>query len=258
MRHAAQVLGFVGLLSIAAGVPARADVVLSGPDINDGGYSTAQLQNIAVPGDTYSSGGLTGLSLWGLLGRNSNGIQVSTPAGGNGKNAILRYYLIGTDVSGNRSTVSLGEIDPNFGGTAATPAFVAFQQTGGALLPSPELIVPGGAGRNLTTLASLQLMSVPAGPTVSQPASSTGVQLLGHVTHPGSYDLSKLQLLPVTHETVSGDNYTDVALWNFLDPNTAPVTSLIVVTRGSDNYEVVLSLAELDPAFGGNPQDLLP
>jgi hypothetical protein len=37
MRHAAQVLGLVGLLSIAAGVPARADVVLSGPDTNDGG-----------------------------------------------------------------------------------------------------------------------------------------------------------------------------------------------------------------------------
>lgn len=60
MRHAAQVLS--RLSSIAAGVPARADVVLSGPDTNDGGYSTAQLQNIAMLGDTYSSGGLTGVS----------------------------------------------------------------------------------------------------------------------------------------------------------------------------------------------------
>ena len=32
----------------------------------------------------------------------------------------------------------------------------------------------------------------------------------------------------------------------------------MVITQGTDGYEVVLSLAELDPALGGNPNDLLP
>jgi len=48
-----------------------------------------------------------------------------------------------------------------------------------------------------------------------------------------------------------------VPLWTFLNPK-GSATSQIVVTQGSDGYEVVLSLAEIDPALGGNPGDLLP
>jgi hypothetical protein len=259
MARVARFFGIAGLFALAAGGTAHAgDMLLSGPDTNDGNYSSAVLQSLANGSDTVSSGGLTGISLWGLLGGNANGIQVSTPAGDNGKNAILRYYLVGADSGGNHSVVSIGEIDPNFGGTAATPAFVAFQQTGGALLTTPELIVPGGAGRNLTTLTSLQLASAAAGATVAQPQPSTAVKLTGNVAHPGSYNLAQLQALPVTQETVSGDNYTGVALWTFLASKATPVTDQIVVTRGTDNYEVVLSLAELDPALGGNPLNLLP
>lgn len=258
MTRAVRVLAMIGMLTTGASGMAWADVDLSGPDTNDGLYSTAALQGIANASDTVSSGGLTGISLWGLLGGPSNDIEVSTPASDNGKNAILRYYLVGTDVSGGQSVVSIGEIDPNFGGTAALAPFAAFKQTGGALLPSPELIVPGGAGRNLTTLTALRLLSAPAGPTAPENVQSTSVQLSGNVTHPGSYNLSHLQSLPVTNETVSGDDYTGVALWTFLDTDAASVTSQIVITRGTDDYEVVLSLAELDPALGGNPEDLLP
>ncbi len=119
--------------------------------------------------------------------------------------------------------------------------------------------MPGTApSRNLTTLTSLQLASAAAGATVAQPQPSTAVKLTGNVAHPGSYNLAQLQALPVTQETVSGDNYTGVALWTFLASKATPVTDQIVVTRGTDNYEVVLSLAELDPALGGNPLNLLP
>jgi hypothetical protein len=89
---------------------------------------------------------------------------------------------------------------------------------------------------------------------------STSVNLSGLVNHPGSYNLSKLQtgFTPVS-ETVSGDKYTGIPLWTFISPsNLSNVTSQIVITSGTDGYEVVLSLAELDPSLGGNSANLLP
>jgi hypothetical protein len=259
----------MGLLAAGAVGQARADVVLSGPDANNGSYSTTALSTVATGGDTFSSGGLTGISLWGLLGgANSSSstsptygaITTSTPSGDNAKNAILRYYLLATGTGGQQSVVSLGEIDPNFGGTAAIPAFVAFKNMG-ALLPTPQLIVPGAPGRDVSNLTSLQLLAVPALPAVpiAPGGVSTVVQLSGNVKRPGSYKLSALQndFTPVT-ETVSGDSYTGVPLWTFLNTSDNDSAKQIVITQATDGYEVVLSLAELDPSLGGNPMDLLP
>jgi hypothetical protein len=82
--------------------------------------------------------------------------------------------------------------------------------------------------------------------------------LSGLTSRAGSYDLAALQSLPVTTVTVSGTTYTGTSLWDFIDPSsTSDSTSLFVVTRGTDGYTVVLSLAELDPALGGNSADLL-
>ncbi len=152
MKQAIQTAAAIGALMAAMNGQARADLVLSGPDSSDGTYSTAGLSAVATGGDTVSSGGVTGISLWGLLG-GTNACSVkhrpsmatspaSTPAGDNDKNAILRYYLLATSAGGQQSVVSLGEIDPNFGGTAATRAFIAFQNTGSTLLTAPDLIVP--------------------------------------------------------------------------------------------------------------------
>ncbi len=126
--------------------------VLSGPDSNDGTYSTSQLAGTATGTDTVSSGGYTGISVWGLLGGSTTGsttlngdgsttityggITTNTPAGDNTNNPILRYYLVGIGAGGQQSVVSLGEIDPFFGGTSATPAFIAYQNTGSGLLAS--------------------------------------------------------------------------------------------------------------------------
>ena len=269
MAHLIRTLAIVGAIAAGLGSEAQADVSLSGPDSNDGTYSSSSLSALATSSDTVtdSGTGLTGFSVWGLLGGAAasgpssptyGAITTSTSAGDNGKNAILRYYLLATGAGGAQSVVSLGEIDPSFGGTASTPAFIAFQATGGGLLGAPELIVPGAFGRDVTGLTSLQLLAVSALPT-SAGGQSTSVTLSGNVTNPGSYSLSQLQaaFTPV-HETVSGDTYTGVPLWTFIDPSNSNITNQIVVTQGTDGYEVVLSLAELDPALGGNPNDLLP
>lgn len=264
------------LLSLAVGGPANADMVLSGPDSNAGTYSTANLATFASANPTAAvtdaATGLSGVSIWGLLGGANassptspiyGALTTNTPAGDNGKNAILRYYLVGTDASGNQSVVSLGEVDPAFGGTGATKDYIAYQVTGGSNLTAPELIIPGAPGRDLTTLTKLQILSVPAQPG-SPPApggQSSSVQLSGASANVGSYNAATLASTfapSIVTELVSGDTYTGVPLWTFLSPTDASTLTQIVITQGTDGYEVALSLAELDPALGGNPNDLLP
>jgi hypothetical protein len=270
VKQSLRTTAVLGLLLAVMGGQARADVLLSGPDSNDGSYSTSTLSGVAAPTDTVNSGGLTGISLWGLLGGANSAsptspiygdITTSTPSGDNGKNAIFRYYLLATGLGGQQSIVSLGEIDPNFGGTAAVAPFVAFQTTGSGLLASPELIVPGAAGaanRDLLGLTSLQLLSVPALPPGTGLPSSA-VQLSGAVTNPGSYNQTALQtnFTPVA-ETVGTDTYTGVPLYTFLNPSNSDSANQLVVVQATDGYELVTSLAELDPAFGGSLSDLLP
>jgi hypothetical protein len=83
--------------------------------------------------------------------------------------------------------------------------------------------------------------------------------LSGAVADPGNDTLSDLRndFAPV-QEVVGADTYTGVPLWTFIGANENAVADQVVVTQGTDGYEVVLSLAELDPALGGNPVDLLP
>lgn len=253
----------VATLTTLAFGSARADLVLSGPDSNAGTYSTSALAAIATPADSVSASGLTGISMWGLLGGANassstspvyGSITTSTPTGDNGKNSILRYYVLATTSSGAQAAVSLGQIDPNFGGTAATPAFLAYQATGGSLLGAPSLVL--SSGQTLSNVTSLQLLSVAALPGGGSGASAS-VALSGNVANPGSYTLANLtnDFAPVS-ETVSGDTYTGTSLWTFIDA-LAPTTPQLVVTQGTDGYEVVLSLAELDPTAGGNSGNLL-
>jgi hypothetical protein len=266
VRKSLWVIAVIGSVMSLAGGAARADVMLSGPDGNDGSYSTAALAGLANVSDTVGYGGLTGISLWGLLGGADassptapiyGAITTSTPPGDNGKNAILRYYLVAAGGNGAQSVVSLGEIDPSFGGTAPVSAFVAFAGAGNALLAAPQLVVPGMTARDVSNLASLRLLAAPALPAASGGVSSI-IALSGQVSRPGSYSLKDLQsdFAPV-QETVSGDAYTGVPLWTFLDAG-GDVIDGIVTTAGTDGYEVVLALAELDPALGGNPGDFLP
>lgn len=270
MKRIAPIIAGAGLFVAAAVGTARANVVLSGPDANAGTYSTTTLAAAANVADVVKFGGLTGISVWGLLGGAPSssptapvygGITTTTPIGDNAKNAILRYYLVATGAGGQQSVLSLGEIDPSFGGGTSVNAFVAYQATGGSPLAAPSLIVPGQPGRNVSDVTSLQILSVPALPSGGG-GTSTSVQLSGKVTAPGSYTLAMLQNnftpaalnVPVTGGT---DVYTGVPLWNFLNA-TGSSNDQIVITQATDGYEVVLALGELDPSDGGNPNDLLP
>src|SRR5580698_9706773 len=58
MHQSLRIMAVFGALTAATAGQVRADVLLSGPDSNDGSYSTAQLSSAATSGDTVSSGGL--------------------------------------------------------------------------------------------------------------------------------------------------------------------------------------------------------
>jgi hypothetical protein len=124
MKRAFWTMTVAGALAVAVGAAARANVALTGPDANDGSYSTAALQAFAGA-NTADSAGLTGISPWAFLGgaNASNNtspfygaVTTSTAPGMNAKNSILRYYLVATNATGLQSVVSMGEVSPMFGG----------------------------------------------------------------------------------------------------------------------------------------------
>ena len=230
---------------------------VDGVPVGAGTYTLSQLATTGGAVGSVTSNDLTGVPLWALLGGNSAGgsdVVTATPTDDNGKNAILRSYVLATSVSGAQSIVSLGEIDPFFGGTGSVPAFIAYSGTDG----KPELVFPGAtvSGRNVADLESLQILAAPALPSGSG-GPSAAVSLSGNVAQPGNYTLAALQALPSTSETVSGDTYTGVPLWTFLNPTGSNVLNQYVLASGTDGYEVLFSLAELDPALGA-PLDLVP
>src|SRR5215472_19042238 len=154
------VVGFLALAlaigTLCAPQVATADAVitLAGPTANAGtiDLSTADGEY----GGLITAGGVTGYSLWGLLGganaSNPNSpiygaITTSTPPGFNGKNAILRYFVLATGINGSQSLISLGEIDPNFSGSA-TPDLVTFSGSTASL----AFTWPGAAGRDISNL----------------------------------------------------------------------------------------------------------
>src|SRR5882724_6578007 len=105
-----------GMMWASCAAMADAIVTLSEPTSNAGiiDLSTAPPTQY---GGLVTVGSVTGYSLWGLLGganaSNPNSpiygaITTTTPAGDNGRNAILRYYVLATGISGSRSLISLG------------------------------------------------------------------------------------------------------------------------------------------------------
>src|SRR5271169_3821554 len=228
---------------ICAPYPATADAIitLTGPTSNAGTIDLSAADDQF--GGLVTVGGVTGYSVWGLLGT----VTTTTPPGDNGKNAILRYYVLATGTNGSQSLISLGEINPTFSGSA-TPDLVTFSGNTASL----AFTLPGAVGRDLTNLTSLQLLSVPALPLVTNAQPSTSVLLAGNVSFPGAYTFqgSDPQNVPAITETVNNDTYTGPPFFALIDPSDPSILNQYVVTAGTDGYEVLLSLAELDPAFG--------
>jgi hypothetical protein len=71
------------------------------------------------------------------------------------------------------------------------------------------------------------------------------------------YSAADLQNLPLVTRTVNGGTYTGMALWSFLGANTTNEFTQYVLAEGTDGYQVLFSLAELDPSLGA-PLDLIP
>ena len=190
-----------------------------------------------------------GTSLWSLI----ENVQTPVASGYNSKNAILHDYVVATSVDGAQSVFSAGELDPSFGGTNAAPYISV--SGGDYTLVDPNA---GASGRDLANLTSLTVVAAPALPT-GPGGPSSSVDLSGKVTNPGDYTLTDLETgFAAVEETVSGDAYTGVPLQTFLAPSGVSATDGVVVVGATDGYEVVFSLAEIDPSLGGNPQNLLP
>jgi hypothetical protein len=244
----------VGAALAVSGAAYAGSITLTGPTTMAGTYTPAALAALgaANPSEVVTSGTLTGISLWGLLGGAAASSptspiygDITTTPGHNAKNAILHYYVVGNGTDGSQSLVSGGQIDPSFGATS-TPVFVAYQTTGGPQLETPQFVVPGGpTGSTIMSLASLQLLAFPAMLTGAG-GESTTVTLSGNVTSPGAYTLAMLQnnFTPV-QQTVSGDTYTGIPLLTFINTTSANINTQIVVGQGTDGYQVVYSLSEL-------------
>ncbi len=218
---------------------------------------------------TYQTGGgpqtgtFTGPTLWYLLDT-AVGLQ-SPPV----KNGVLRQYVVATGSDGYTSVFALGELDPNFGG-GNPQVLVAYQEnsmplgsTGFARIVAAK---DNYGGRYVSNLASLRVGTAPALPSEGG-GLTTQLSLSGSVKTPGIYNLSSLEALPATTETVtyvSGSkpvtaSFTGVSLWTLLTDAgvvTNPsikndILNYYVLATGSDGYEAVFSLGELDPMFGG-------
>jgi hypothetical protein len=122
---------------------------------------------------------------------------------------------------------------------------------------------PGASARNLTNLTSLRIFAAPSLLSSTPGGQSTSVAVSGG-GNPGNYTLAGLQNFASNHGgsiqvTPPGSpTYTGISLATLLGLSSlSDLTNYIVITEGTDGYEVVLSAAELAAAFGGNVNDIL-
>lgn len=98
-------------------------------------------------------GSFTGVALWKLL--QDSGIKLD-PAK---KNDAIRHAVVITGTDGYGAVLSLGEIDPEFGGDQA---IVAYEMNGKPLDPSAgyaRLVIPTdkSAGRSVSAIATIEI-----------------------------------------------------------------------------------------------------
>jgi hypothetical protein len=249
-------------------------ILISGQVADPGVYNLPTTTPVTTESVTYQSAGVpvsdtyTGTTLWDLLA-DAGGVTTTTA-----KNDILSKYVIATGSDGYQAVFSLGEIDPAFGNQ---PVLVAYADTAGQLGPQgsdglARVVVPGdiAGGRYVSDLVSLQVESLPEpGPTGAGGISSHAI-LSGAVADPTIVTPAKLSALnQSTMETATylagsspvTDTYTGVSLWTLVQDaglltNAAIKNDLLgfaVVATGSDGYRAIISLGEIAPMFGNQP-----
>jgi hypothetical protein len=249
-------------------------VPLLGDVADPGIYNLPSLTPVTTLTATYTAAGIpvtdsyTGIKLWDLL-TDAGGVTVTSA-----KNDILSKYVVATGADGYKAVFSLGEIDPNFGNQ---PVTVAYSDIDGQLGPHgsdglARMVVPGdlAGGRYVSDLASLNVESLPEPGPSGAGGISDQLTLSGQVADPGIVTPETLASLnQSTTETatyISGagqvtDTYTGVSLWTLIqdaglltDPSVKnDLLRFGVVATGSDGYRAFISLGEIDPAFGNQP-----
>jgi len=203
----------------------------------------------------------TGTSLWGIV--NDAGV-VTNPSV---KNDVLNKYVLATGSDGYQTVFSLGELSPSFGNRADLVAYAETINGVSAPLGADgvaRVTAPGDVkgGRYVSNLVDLDVRSAGSTPGGTGGGVSTRFSVTGAVTSSMSFDLGALQSLPVITETVGGHTYTGVSFWDLLsstvgiDLNPAVKNDVLgkyVVATGSDGYQSLFSLGELNPGFGNQP-----
>ncbi len=251
-----------------------APVGLVGQIADPGLYNIPSATPISSESVTYLAAGTpvsdtyTGTTLWNLL-ESAGGVKTTAA-----KNDILSKYVVATGADGYKAVFSLGEIDPAFGNQ---PVLVADTDTAGQLGPSGSdgllrMVVPNdiAGGRYVSELVSLRV------DTLSEPGPSGAggvapqATLSGAVADPTIVSPATLSALnQSTTETATymaasspvTDTYTGVSLWTLIqDAGLLTDASIkndllqfVVVATGSDGYRAVVSLGEIDPSFGNQP-----
>ena len=256
-----------GAHALAAGPSTT--VVVSGAVDHLTTYTAATLDALpqVTQTDTFASGTTpqthtyTGPTIWNAI--SATGVQTAPGV----KNDILDRYVLATGTDGYRVVYSMGELDPAFGNRAD---LVATQETiGGKTAPLTgdgfaRSTAPGDVkgGRYVSNLASLTVRA--SGSTVAATGGGPSRQfsVTGAVINGMTFDLAALKALPAITETVGGTTYVGVSLWDLLNTTTGIVTDpavkndvldKFVVATGSDGYKALISMGEIDPAFGDQP-----
>jgi DMSO/TMAO reductase YedYZ molybdopterin-dependent catalytic subunit len=263
--------GLATLLSCVAATAAgpSASLVVSGAVDRPTVYTAAALQALPrlTQTDTFASGSSpqthtwTGPTLWNVVA--ATGVQTLPGV----KNDILNRYVLATGTDGYRVVYSLGELDPAFGNRAD---LVATQETlDGKTAPLAgdgfaRTTAPGDArgGRYVSNLASLTVRPSASTVAATDGGTSTRFDVSDGVVHASTFDLAALKALPAITETVGGTTWIGVSLWDLLDTTSGVATDpavkndildKYVVATGSDGYKALISMGEIDPAFGHQP-----
>jgi hypothetical protein len=187
------------------------------------------------------------------------------------KNDILRKYVAATGADGYRVVFSAGELDPDFGNRASIIAYAETTGTTSGPLPAGDgpfrATSPGDikGGRYVSLLTGVDILASGSTKKATDSQPSPTFTISGAVLHPGTFDPAALQAMPASTATLTGTTYTGVDLWYLLNTvaglKTAagahnPTLGMYVVATGSDGYQALISLGELDPGFGAK-QDLI-
>lgn len=254
--------------SRAGETPSRpAQLTLAGALDRGGIVTAARMQALPVvtsAGRTPASPAYIGASLWSLL--DQAGLQIDTTQ----RNDLLNRYAVVTGADGQRAVFSLGELSPHFGNR---PGLVAYAESvRGAASPLREAgavqVIASGdvqGGRHVPWPVRVEVRR--SASTLPDPGDviSSAVRVSGAVRRPGTFDLAALRALPAVTQRVGGETYTGVSLWYLLNTTLGLATDpairnhaqgMYVVATGSDGGKAVVSLGEIDPA-GGNQPDIV-